>query len=77
MIYIDRIGKREVLRCYLMYADGFSIEWRQSVNSKEEIAGIGTFNQNKIRHIYRYKKKRYGAMYKRILGLSTKKPKSF
>ena len=68
MIYIDRKGKREVLRCYLMYADGFSIEWRQGVNSKEEIVGIGNFNQNKI--LYKHKKKRYGAMYKRILELS-------
>ena len=67
MIYLNRKGKREVLRCYLMYADGFSIEWRQSVNSKEKIVGIGNFNQNKIQHIYRYKKKRFGAMYKRIL----------
>jgi len=70
MIYIDRKGKRGVLQCYLMYADGFSIEWRQSVNNKEEIVGIGTFNQNKIQYKNKYKKKRFGAMYKRILGLS-------
>ena len=51
-----------------MYAGGFSIEWRQGVNTKEKIVGIGTFNQNKI--LYKYKKKRYGAIYKRILELS-------
>ena len=71
MIYLNRTSKREVLRCYLMYVDGFSIEWRQSVNRKEEIVGIGNFNQNKIQHIYNYKKKGFGgAMYKRILKLS-------
>jgi hypothetical protein len=53
-----------------MCVDGFSVEWRQAVNTKEEIVGIGNFNQNKIQHIYRYKKKRFGAMYKRILELS-------
>jgi len=54
----------------MCYVEGYSIVWRQSVNNKEEIVGIGTFNQNKTQHIYRYKKKRFGAMYKRILGLS-------
>ena len=71
MIYTDRTGKREVLRCYLMYAEGFSIEWRQNVNAKEEIVGIGGFNQNKNQHINHYKKKGFGdVMYKRILELS-------
>ena len=71
MIYLNRKGKREMLRCYLYYIDGFGIEWRQGTNAKAEIVGIGTFNQQKIISKYRYEKKGFGSvMKKRILNLS-------
>lgn len=68
MIYIDRMLNRMRLRYYLYHIDGFTIEWEQGVNSKEEIVGIGGFNQRK--DFYEYEKKGYGnAMYNRISKL--------
>lgn len=69
MIYLDRKGNREIVRCYVYYIDGFDIEWRQSVNRKEEVVGIGFFNWSK--YIYKYKKKGFGnCMKRRIVNLS-------
>ena len=72
MIFIDRRFKRELMRGYICYIDGFIVDWCQSINKKEEVVGIGGFNQRKS--FYKYKKKGYGAgMYKRIVNLSGNK----
>ena len=69
MIFIDRRFRRELMRCYICYIDGFIVDWCQSINKKEEVVGIGGFNQRKS--FYKYKKKGYGdGMYRRILKLS-------
>ena len=74
MIYFDRIGKRVVLRYYLCYVDGFTIEWRQNVNRNEKVVGIGWFNHQENHH--KYKKKGYcGAMHRRIVQLNKKRSK--
>ena len=72
MVYLNRRGRRRMLRCYLYYINGFVIEWRQAVNSKAKIVGIGNFNQKK--NVSNYKKKGFGdAMRKRILNLNNEK----
>ena len=69
MIYLDRRFKRMIFTFYLCFVDGFVIEWRQNVNRKEKIVGIGNFNQQK--HYYKYRKKGFSdAMYRRMVNLN-------
>lgn len=71
MIYLNRKKKQEVLIHYIYYVDGFTVGWQQNVNRREEVMGIGYFNQYKNNRSYNYKKKGYGnGMYRRIVELS-------
>ena len=72
MIYFDRRFKRVWLRYYLCFVDGFVIEWRQNVNRKEEIVGMGFFNKQKRFYI----KKGYSdTMHRRMVKLKKDKKK--
>lgn len=71
MIYLNRKKRCKAITCYLCYIDGFTVGWQQNVNRKEEVMGIGYFNQYKNSRSYKYKKKGFGGiMYRRILNLS-------